>query len=141
MVTRIITGAHYGLKDWLVQRVTAVIMAIYAVLFAGMVMVCSPSGFEDWQALFAPQWMRLASLLFFLSLFWHAWIGMRDILPQRLTVHLRRPSTSALRADAQGASREIQCRRRHRDRGARAALTQAARRYMIHGVQAAGASP
>ena len=80
MVTRIITGAHYGLKDWLVQRVTAVIMAIYAVLFAGMVLVCSPSGFEDWQALFAPQWMRLASLLFFLSLFWHAWIGMRDIL-------------------------------------------------------------
>lgn len=80
MVARIITGAHYGLKDWLVQRVTALVMAIYAVLFAGTVLVCSPANYGQWQALFAPQWMRLASLLFFLSLFWHAWIGMRDIL-------------------------------------------------------------
>ncbi len=27
MVNRIVVGAHYGLKDWLVQRVTAVVMA------------------------------------------------------------------------------------------------------------------
>ena len=80
MVARIITGAHYGLKDWLVQRVTAFIMAVYVVLFVATVLVCSPANYEQWQALFAPQWMRLASLLFFLSLFWHAWIGMRDIL-------------------------------------------------------------
>ena len=80
MVARIITGAHYGLKDWLVQRVTALIMAVYAVLFTAAVLISSPAGYEQWQALFAPQWMRLASLLAFLSLFWHAWIGMRDIL-------------------------------------------------------------
>lgn len=80
MVARIVTGAHYGLRDWLVQRVTALVMAVYAVLFVATLLVCSPANFEEWQALFAPQWMRLASLLFFLSLFWHAWIGMRDIL-------------------------------------------------------------
>lgn len=79
MVARVITGAHYGLKDWLVQRITAVVMAVYAVLFVGSVLICSPSGYEQWRAMFEPQWMRLASLLFFLSLFWHAWIGMRDI--------------------------------------------------------------
>lgn len=80
MVSRVITGAHYGLKDWLVQRVTAIVMAIYSVLLIGTVLVCSPASYEEWRALFAPQWMRLASLLFFLSMFWHAWIGMRDIL-------------------------------------------------------------
>ena len=37
MVARIITGAHYGLKDWLVQRITALIMAVYAVLFTAAV--------------------------------------------------------------------------------------------------------
>ena len=79
MVARVITGAHYGLKDWLVQRVTALIMAVYAVLFVASVLICSPANFDEWRAMFAPQWMRLASLLFFLSLFWHAWIGMRDI--------------------------------------------------------------
>jgi succinate dehydrogenase / fumarate reductase membrane anchor subunit len=80
MVARVITGAHYGLKDWLVQRVTALIMAVYVVLFVGALLICPPSGYAQWRAMFEPQWMRLASLLFFLSLFWHAWIGMRDIL-------------------------------------------------------------
>ena len=80
MVARIITGAHYGLKDWLVQRVTALIMAVYVVLFVGALLVCPPGDYTQWRAMFEPQWMRLASLLFFLSLFWHAWIGMRDIL-------------------------------------------------------------
>ena len=80
MVTRVVTGAHYGLKDWLVQRVSARVMAVYLVLFVGAMLVCSPGNYEEWRAVFAPQWMRLATLLFFLSLFWHAWIGMRDIL-------------------------------------------------------------
>ena len=80
MVARVVTGAHYGLKDWLVQRVTALVMAAYVVLLVGSLLVCSPGTYEEWRALFAPQWMRLATLVFFLSLFWHAWIGMRDIL-------------------------------------------------------------
>lgn len=80
MVKRIIVGAHYGLKDWLAQRVTAMVMAVYTVLIAAMLMICTPATFEDWQALFKPQWMRLASLVFLLSLFYHAWVGMRNIL-------------------------------------------------------------
>ena len=80
MVTRVVTGAHYGLKDWLVQRVTAIVMAVYVVLFVGAMLVCAPADYEQWRSVFEPQWMRLATLLFFLSLFWHAWIGMRDIL-------------------------------------------------------------
>ena len=79
MVTRVITGAHYGLKDWLVQRVTALVMAVYAVLLVGSLIVRAPGGFDEWRAMFQPQWMRLASFVFFLSLFWHAWIGVRDI--------------------------------------------------------------
>jgi succinate dehydrogenase / fumarate reductase membrane anchor subunit len=79
MVRRTVVGAHYGLRDFLAQRITAVLMTIYSVLFAGLLVVHGPASQQDWRALFAPQWMRLATLLFFLSLFWHAWIGMRDI--------------------------------------------------------------
>ncbi|MEK9867262.1 MAG: succinate dehydrogenase, hydrophobic membrane anchor protein [Betaproteobacteria bacterium] len=79
MVNRIITGAHYGLKDWLVQRVTAVVMASYTILFAIMYWISCPQNYLDWVTMFEPQWMRLATMLFFLSLFWHAWIGVRDI--------------------------------------------------------------
>ena len=77
---RAITGAHYGLKDWLAQRVTAVVMAVYVVAFVGILLVCPPQRYEQWRALFGSQTMRIATFIFFVSLFWHAWVGMRDIL-------------------------------------------------------------
>jgi len=33
VVNRVIVGAHYGLKDWLAQRVTALVMIVYTVIF------------------------------------------------------------------------------------------------------------
>ncbi len=104
MVTRVVTGAHYGLKDWLVQRVSALVMAVYLVLFVGAMLVCSPGNYEEWRAVFAPQWMRLATLLFFLSLFWHAWIGMRDILMDYV-------SSTAGRASSLRGGRDLAARR------------------------------
>lgn len=80
MVRRVVVGAHYGLKDWLAQRVTALVMAIYTVMFAGILLICPPQHYGDWRALFESQWLRVATFLFFLSLFWHAWIGVRGIL-------------------------------------------------------------
>jgi succinate dehydrogenase / fumarate reductase membrane anchor subunit len=80
MVKQIVTGAHYGLKDWLAQRITALVMAIYVIAFAGMLLVCPVQGHEQWRALFSNEFTRVATLIFFLSLFWHAWVGMRDIL-------------------------------------------------------------
>ncbi|TMH59004.1 MAG: succinate dehydrogenase, hydrophobic membrane anchor protein [Betaproteobacteria bacterium] len=79
MVNRIIVGAHYGLKDWLAQRLTAVTMALYTLLW---LMIAGYHGGVDhdlWQALFANTAFRVATLLFGLALLWHAWIGMRDI--------------------------------------------------------------
>lgn len=80
MVKRIVVGAHYGLRDWLVQRVTAAVMAVYVLLFVLMLIVMRPAGYTDWHALFGSQAMKLATLLFFVCLCLHAWIGMRDIL-------------------------------------------------------------
>jgi succinate dehydrogenase / fumarate reductase membrane anchor subunit len=80
MVKRVVVGAHYGTRDWLAQRVTAAAMAVYTALFVALVVICAPGGYEGWRALFATHWMRLATLVFFLSLLWHAWIGVRDIL-------------------------------------------------------------
>ena len=77
---RVITGAHFGLKDWLAQRVTALVMAGYVIVFVGILLVCPPQQYEGWRALFSNQLMRIVTLVFFISLFWHAWIGMRNIL-------------------------------------------------------------
>jgi succinate dehydrogenase / fumarate reductase membrane anchor subunit len=80
MVNRIVVGAHYGLKDWLLQRLTAVVMTVYTVI-VGVAVLSRPSmDYAAWKALFAPQWFRVASLIFLFCLFYHAWIGVRDIL-------------------------------------------------------------
>ena len=73
-------GAHYGLGDWLLQRLTAVVMAVYTVVFLGCLLMRVPSTFADWKAVFAGGFTRAATLLFFASLLYHAWVGVRDII-------------------------------------------------------------
>ena len=79
MVNREVTGAHYGLRDWLAQRVTAVVMVIYTVLFLVMLLKMPQFDYVGWKAMWSAPLMRNATLLFLLSLFVHAWIGMRNI--------------------------------------------------------------
>ena len=80
MMQRVVTGAHYGLRDWLAQRVTAVIMAIYTVIAVFVLFSSKPITYVVWRDLFSQGWTRVATLLFAASLAWHAWVGMRDIL-------------------------------------------------------------
>ena len=80
MTARIVTGAHYGLRDWLAQRVTAVIMALYSVIAVVVLIFNKPITYGVWRDLFSQGWMRVATLLFIASLAWHAWVGVRDIL-------------------------------------------------------------
>lgn len=80
MVKRQTVGAHYGLRDWLAQRVTAIVMALYTLLFLALLIGAPKVDFAAWRQLFAPQWLKLATLLFLLSLYYHAWVGVRNIV-------------------------------------------------------------
>lgn len=80
MVNRVIVGAHYGMRDWLAQRITAVVMILYVLLFVVLVVSGPKLDFATWRMLFSPQWMKFATLLFLFSVYWHAWIGVRDIV-------------------------------------------------------------
>jgi succinate dehydrogenase / fumarate reductase membrane anchor subunit len=80
MVKREPVGAHYGWQDWLAQRVTAVIMAVFSVVIFAYVMVKGGVSYQDWKDLFSSQLFRVLTLLFFLSVYYHAWIGIRDVL-------------------------------------------------------------
>jgi len=73
-------GAHYGLMDWLIQRLTAVLMAVYTLLVLAIVLWNGGIDYGLWTELFAHAGFRLASFLFMVALLYHAWIGMRDIL-------------------------------------------------------------
>jgi succinate dehydrogenase / fumarate reductase membrane anchor subunit len=95
VVKRVVVGAHYGLKDWLAQRLTAVAMVIYTLVLLAVIGYYGGVDYALWQALFANGAFRVATLLFGLALLWHAWIGMRDIwmdyikpTPLRLTLEM-----------------------------------------------------
>ena len=80
MTSRIVTGARYGLRDWLAQRITALVMAVYSVIAVILLISNKNITYSVWRDLFAQGWMRVATLLFAASLAWHAWVGVRDIL-------------------------------------------------------------
>jgi succinate dehydrogenase / fumarate reductase, membrane anchor subunit len=76
---RLVVGAHYGLKDWLAQRITAIVMAVYTFVLLFSFLSGSNFTYDGWAALFAHQWVKLFSLVTFFGLYYHAWVGMRDI--------------------------------------------------------------
>lgn len=77
---RTVVGAHYGMRDWLSQRVTAVFMALFTVLvLAQLVFSKGPIGYELWAGIFSPQWMKSLTFLVILSILFHVWVGMRNI--------------------------------------------------------------
>ncbi|MFM7847455.1 MAG: succinate dehydrogenase, hydrophobic membrane anchor protein [Rubrivivax sp.] len=76
---RIVVGAHYGLRDWLSQRVTAVLMALFTVVLLVQLLLPGPLGYDRWAGIFAAQWMKVLTFVVIVSLSWHAWVGVRDI--------------------------------------------------------------
>jgi succinate dehydrogenase / fumarate reductase, membrane anchor subunit len=77
--SRTVVGAHYGMRDWLAQRITGVILAVYAVLLIALVLSRKEMSYGVWAGFFAESWMKVATLLAVLALIYHAWVGVRDI--------------------------------------------------------------
>jgi succinate dehydrogenase / fumarate reductase, membrane anchor subunit len=76
---KVVVGAHYGLRDWLAQRISAVIMAIYTLVLLVVLLVTPELNYGTWAGLFASSWMKVITLLTMLALIYHVWIGVRDI--------------------------------------------------------------
>jgi succinate dehydrogenase / fumarate reductase membrane anchor subunit len=79
-VEKLPVGAHYGLRDWLSQRVSAVVMTLYTVLLLGIVLWHGGLDYATWRELFAGNAFRIATFLFMVALFVHCWVGVRNIL-------------------------------------------------------------
>ena len=77
---RLATGAHYGLRDWLAQRVTACLMAIFTVILLAQVLLTKgPIGYDQWAGIFSGQCMKFLTFVVIIALLYHAWVGIRDI--------------------------------------------------------------
>lgn len=79
MVKSVLGVNHQGLRDWLIQRISAVVMGIYAIGLAIFFLTHSNFDYPDWHGLFRNQWMKIMTALVVLSLLYHAWVGMWTI--------------------------------------------------------------
>lgn len=77
---RVVTGARYGMRDWLMQRITAALMALFTIVLLAQVLFTSgPIGYETWAGIFAAQWMKMLTFAVIIAIMWHAFVGVRDI--------------------------------------------------------------
>ncbi|MEQ8408377.1 MAG: succinate dehydrogenase, hydrophobic membrane anchor protein [Gammaproteobacteria bacterium] len=85
MVTNATSFSRSGLTDWLVQRLSAVVLGAYMLCILGSFVVHPDMDYEQWRALFAADSMRIFSLLSLAALCAHAWIGMWTVGTDYLT--------------------------------------------------------
>jgi len=97
MVTNVTSFGRSGLSDWLVQRVTAIVMAAYSVFLVAYLVLNPGLDFAQWQALHQFLPMKLFSLATIVSIAAHAWIGLWAVLTDYVTVRLMGPKATALR--------------------------------------------
>lgn len=69
-----------GLRDWLIQRLTAIMLAVYTVFLVSYLIVHSPLQYSDWHALFSNGFMRIFTILTLLSMVYHTWVGIWTVL-------------------------------------------------------------
>jgi succinate dehydrogenase / fumarate reductase, membrane anchor subunit len=77
---RLVLGAHYGLRDWLAQRITAALMTLFTLLVLARILFSKgPISYNTWAGIFASQWMKALTFSIIIALVLHVWVGMREI--------------------------------------------------------------
>ncbi|WP_339805829.1 succinate dehydrogenase, hydrophobic membrane anchor protein [uncultured Marinobacter sp.] len=64
-----------GVYDWMVQRVSAYVLALYTIFLLGF-MLTTDVTYDAWAGLFGQTWFRIFSLGTLIALGGHAWVGL-----------------------------------------------------------------
>lgn len=72
MVTSITSFGRSGLYDWMIQRVTAVVLLAYTIFMIGYLLLNPGLDYAQWSSLFECTSMRIFTLLALLSMAAHA---------------------------------------------------------------------
>lgn len=69
-----------GLRPWIIQRISAVYIAIFSIYFPVVLFIKSPFTAQSWHDWVAHPLNNIALGLLLVALLWHAWIGIRDVI-------------------------------------------------------------
>lgn len=96
MVNNVTSLTGNGLKDWLIQRVTAVYVAVYSFFIMGFLLLHPHLSYADWHALFSNTLVKIASLIAVLAVSLHAWIGIWTVTTDYMKCTVLRLSVQML---------------------------------------------
>lgn len=97
MVTAVTNFGRSGLSDWLVQRLSAVVLLAYTLYICWFLIVTPNLGYEQWRELFECTAMRVFSAAALLSVIAHTWIGLWSISTDYMTERMMGPRGNLLR--------------------------------------------
>lgn len=80
MVKSVLSVSHEGLRDWVIQRLSALVLAIYSLWLVGYILLNPELSFAEWHSVFALTSVKVATLLFVMALGFHAWIGLWSVI-------------------------------------------------------------
>ncbi|WP_455235005.1 succinate dehydrogenase, hydrophobic membrane anchor protein [Thiogranum longum] len=72
--------AAQGLRAWLLQRFTAIYLALYLVSFVSFITLRGSFSHAEWRTWMGEPWLGVTTALFAVALLLHAWVGFRDVL-------------------------------------------------------------
>lgn len=97
MVKSVTSLSSSGLSNWMLQRVSALIMTAYLIFMVAYFFVNPSPSYDQWLSLHSSLAMRIFSLLTILSIATHAWIGVWCVLTDYITVRLIGPKSTPIR--------------------------------------------
>jgi succinate dehydrogenase / fumarate reductase membrane anchor subunit len=86
-----------GPSNWIIQRITAIVMAAYLFFIVGYLITNPALTYDQWSELNNLLLMRVFTLVTVAAIAFHAWIGMRCVLTDYITVRLIGPKANGLR--------------------------------------------
>lgn len=85
MVTNITSLSGNGLRDWFIQRVTAVVLGLYLIILAGFFIAHPHCTYHQWSAFFQHPWFKVMNVIAIIALVKHAWIGLWTVTTDYLS--------------------------------------------------------
>lgn len=85
-----------GFRDWLIQRVSAILIGSYAVVLVGYLLSCPNLSYSDWSHLYESTWMRIYTIVALVAVLWHTWIGLWTVFTDYVKPKVLRLSLEAL---------------------------------------------
>lgn len=75
-----------GVADWLLQRISAVVLAVYMIGLLGYLIFAGDISYDSWKTMMTSLPMQLANSVVIISIIVHAWVGLWTVTTDYLTV-------------------------------------------------------